>query len=315
MFKYLLLFLVPFFFCCDKATSDEFPPSSDQFLKVKIAYDSDQERLNNLGNTASIQQGRGTQNPDFRHLSVHFIELVPDEFTPYKSGQSIFVGQELPSTNSNNFGFTTAIDFNNAQVDDAQDDDDLFVNIPLSNLQPGTYRHARVSVSYQNYDVKFNINEVPVIGDLNNQTGTIASFLGYNTYLEKVDVNQMNVSVNDFKLQGFWAFETKLTSPYESYDQVFSGQAPEDATTVVNPFPNSPIPPGSCVISGSFFEPLVITGDENEDIELTFSFSSNQSFEWEDKNGNQEWDLHATDFSKNEPVVDMGLRGLKIYQN
>ena len=116
--------------------------------------------------------------------------------------------------------------------------------------------------------------------------------------------------MDDFVLQGFWAFETDLSAPWSSYNQLFSGQAPEGATTVVNPFPNNPIPPGSCVVSGSLDQAITISGEETEDINLTLSFSINNSFEWEDTNGNQQWDLDVGNPLLSEKVVDMGLRGL-----
>ncbi|MEL6970230.1 MAG: DUF5996 family protein [Bacteroidota bacterium] len=144
--------------------------------------------------------------------------------------------------------------------------------------------------------------------------GTIASFVGYNTHINNLQVSTLEVPVNTTHLQGFWAFETQLAAPYDSYNQVFTGQVPADATTVVNPFPNAPIPAGSCVVAGSLDLPLSITGEEQEDVELTLSFSINGSFEWVDHNGNGEWDIDVSNGSESEPVVDMGLRGLKANQ-
>jgi hypothetical protein len=57
-------------------------------------------------------------------------------------------------------------------------------------------------------------------------------------------------------------------------------------------------------VTGNFAEPLVITGSETEDIVVTLSLSSNQSFEWIDTNSNG---IFEPEF---EQVVDMGLRGL-----
>ncbi|HNM24466.1 MAG TPA: hypothetical protein PKL15_03510, partial [Saprospiraceae bacterium] len=113
------------------------------------------------------------------------------------------------------------------------------------------------------------------------------------------------------KKQGFWVFETALTAPYNAYDQLYSGQAPAGATTVVNPLgPANPVPPGSCVITGQFAQPLVVTGQETEDITVTLSFSINKSFEWVDANGNGQLDIYADQSAAAEQIVDMGLRGL-----
>ncbi len=46
-----------------------------------------------------------------------------------------------------------------------------------------------------------------------------------------------------------------------------------------------------------------------DDIVVTLTFSTNSSFEWVDSNGNKEWDIYE-DSTKNEKVVDMGVRGL-----
>lgn len=58
-------------------------------------------------------------------------------------------------------------------------------------------------------------------------------------------------------------------------------------------------------MTGPFATPLTLTGNETEDIEVALSFSTNQSFEWSDANGNGQYD------SPNDIPVDMGLRGLK----
>ena len=301
----LFFFILCLFSACGK--SSEQAEVSEKMLKVKLQFDANQKRLNNIGTETVIPAGHATLTPEFNSMSLHFIEIVPTELTPYKDGEALYQGDEVAATNPNVFGFTKAIDFEKAlKIEDGE----TFLEIPIKNLRPGTYRHARVSVSYQNYDVKYNLKNVTVVGDLNNESGTIASFLGYNVFLNDIVVREEPLAVNDFKLQGFWAFETDLSNPWSDYNQVISGQAPSGATTVVNPFPESPIPPGSCVVAGSFEQDLTITGNETEDIQLTLSFSINKSFEWEDTNGNLEWDIDVGNPANTEKVVDMGLRGL-----
>ena len=92
-------------------------------------------------------------------------------------------------------------------------------------------------------------------------------------------------------------------------------QAPASTTTTVpNPIANtSPIPSGSCVVTGRFATTgLIITGNETQDIVITVSLSTNKSFEWKDKNSDHLYQpLNAADNSVTEDsVVDMGLRGL-----
>ena len=135
--------------------------------------------------------------------------------------------------------------------------------------------------------------------DGNDYTGTLASFVGYNNYITSFNLNGSTIEVNDDKLQGFWAFETLgVTS---------QGQAPEGANgQFPNPlFNSSPIPQGSCVVTGQFENAFTITGNETEDIEVTLSFSTNNSFEWVEVNQDNKFEPAA-----GEQVVDMGIRGL-----
>jgi hypothetical protein len=187
-------------------------------------------------------------------MSVHYIELAPSAFTLLGAGAIVYQGEETSK------GGEKAVDFDKvAKGGDGQ----VFAKINLKNLPPGTYEWVRASVTYQNYDVRFNINNVPVVGNLSQQKGTVASFVGFNTYISTVTPRSKPFAVNDDKRQGFWVFETDLSAPYASYNQLYSGEAPAGATTVVNPlFGTSPIPPGSCVVTGKFLKPLVITGEE-----------------------------------------------------
>lgn len=70
-------------------------------------------------------------------------------------------------------------------------------------------------------------------------------------------------------------------------------------------FATSPIPQGSCVVTGEFENGFSITGNETEDVVLTLSFSINNSFEWSEVNNDGKYEPEA-----GEQVVDMGLRGL-----
>ena len=306
---WLLLPSLCLLFACNKSIleDDQGPVLSDKMIKLKLRFDATQERLDNLGQATGLPSGHGAQTPDFHSMSVHFIELVPNAFTPYKEGAQLYSGAEITSNNPNIHNFTTAIDFEKALI---MEEGEVFLQVPLKDLPAGTYSHIRASVSYQNYDVQYNLNNIPAVGNLENQKGTIASVLGYHTFIKDLQVRDQMTAVDDFVLQGFWAFETDLSAPWASYNQLLSGQAPSGGTTVVNPFPNNPIPPGSCVVSGALDKAIIINSEENEDINLNLSFSINDSFEWKDSNGNQQWDLDVANPQQSEVVVDMGLRGL-----
>ena len=296
--KKLLLFpaLLLFLFSCKKENT------SDAEMQFQFRFDAAQARLNNIGQTAAIPAGNAAQTPEFRELSVHYIELAPNAFTALGGGAIVYHAEET------NQGGETAVNFDKAAK---AGENQVFTKISLKNIPPGTYEWVRASVTYQNYDVTFNINGLPVIGNLPNQKGTVASFVGFNTYLTTVKPREKTLPVNDDKKQGFWAFETQLSAPYQTYNQVYSGEAPAGATTVVNPlFASSPVPAGSCVVTGRFAQPLVVTGNETEDVLVTLSFSVNNSFEWQDTNGNGQLDFYGDGVTPAEKIVDMGLRGL-----
>ena len=163
-------------------------------------------------------------------------------------------------------------------------------------MTPGSYSWLRVSLAYQNYDIKYRANGLDL-------TGTIASFIGFNSYIRNYKIKDSTVVVNDDRLQGYWAFETSVPG---FGGLVSSGQAPAGATTVPNPLAStSPIPAGSCVVTGEFASPLVITGSETSDITVIVSLSTNKSFEWIDADHNATYDPLNGD-----QVVDMGIRGL-----
>ncbi len=110
------------------------------------------------------------------------------------------------------------------------------------------------------------------------------------------------ITVNANRLQGYWAFETSVYG----VKYVSQEQAPPGATTVPNPISaSSPIPPGSCVVTGAFTSSLIITGSETQDKVVTVSLSTNKSFEWIDHNNNGLYEP-----ANGDTVVDMGIRGL-----
>jgi hypothetical protein len=272
---------------CKKEDEDVTPtpqPSPGPKLIVKLSTNPNQERLGNLGQPTSIPAGNAGQNPTFNKISAHYFELAPTAFTALGAGQVLY---HAPETTT---GGSTAINFSQSKI---VNPGDIFLEIPIKDIAPGNYSWVRLSLSYQNYDLQFYFNGLAL-------TGTVASFVGFNTYISKFPVKNQELTVNANKLQGFWAFET--------INGITSGQAPAGATTVPNPlFASSPIPAGSCVVTGQFAAPLQITGNETSNITINMSLSVNKSFEWVDTNGNGKWDVEP---GANENVVDMGLRGL-----
>lgn len=276
------------------------PESEKARVAFEYQFDTEQERLNNIGQPAALPAGHGALTPDFRSMSVHYIELAPSALTLLGQGEIVYKGAETTK------GGETAVDFDQAPNLAAGQ---AFAEMDLSELAPGTYEWVRVSVTYQNYDIRFTMNDGSFTYPDN--LATVASFVGFNTYIGSVTPFERPLIVNANRKQGFWGIETRFTGQFAAFNQVVSGQAPAGATTVVNPlFATSPVPQGSCVVTGKFAQPLVITGNETGKLKVALSFSVNKSFEWKDTNGNNQWDLYRTEPDKNEQVVDMGLRGL-----
>lgn len=277
---FLLLSVNLLFVSC---SSDE-TNSEEPMLIVKFKFDENQQRLNNLGQPAAIPVGHAAQTPDFHTISAHYFELAPDMYTQLGDGSVLY---HAPETTQ---GGTNAIDFSQAKI---VSEGETFLKIPLSQVASGNYNWVRVSLSYQNYSIKFR----QAGADYN---GTLASFVGFNTYITSHSIGNNFFDVNANRLQGYWAFALD-DYPYSS-----EGQAPAGATTVPNPLAStSPIPAGSCVVTGKFANELQITGNETKDVVVTLSLSINKSFEWQEITSDGKFEP-----SIGENVVDMGLRGL-----
>lgn len=278
----------------DKDNADEpSTPANTPKVIFKFVFDENQPRLDNFGNPSTIPAGHAAQTPVFHKISAHYLEMIQNQLTQLGEGAVLYKAPETTAGGDN------AIDFDQSIV---VGENEAFLQVPISSINPGTYTYLRASLAYQNYDIDFTTN---ILGTDYDLTGRLASFVGFNSYITDYVINTESVTVNDDKLQGYWGFEADVFgSPY-----VTTGQTPAGATTVPNPlFATSPIPAGSCVVTGEFQDPLVITGSETEDIVVILSLSCNQSFEWVDGNANGKYEP-----SLGENVVDMGLRGLIPY--
>ena len=276
-------------------------------LIFRYRFDSMQERLNNTGQPASLPDSHAAQSPVFNNMSAHYIELAPNAATLLGKGSILY---KAPETDA---GGETAIDFERSVT---ATNNEVFYALPLKDIPAGEYEWLRISLAYQNYTVQYHVDTAITIATdttsntiLINQdfTGTIASFIGYNTYLKSYLIKSQSLTVDGNRKQGYWGFETTLSG--EGFNETYttSGQSPEGGTTVVNPiFDTSPVPAGSSVVTAAFLPgKLVITGKETENIIVEVSLSTNKSFEWKEVINNGKWDP-----LKGEPVVDMGIRGM-----
>ena len=284
MKKFVVLFTLivgafAFFSCED---SDDV--SEEPYLIVKFQFDPNQVRLNNLGQPATIPSGHAAQSPDFSKISAHYFELAPTAYTQLGNGAILYHADETTA------GGAVAIDFSKAVV---VGEGEAFLRIPLSQVAQGNYEYVRVSLAYQEYTISVRNAGTDYLGKL-------ASFVGYNSYITTHSIGNNSFPVNANRLQGYWAFALN-DFPYAT-----SGQAPAGATTVPNPIAaTSPIPAGSCVVTGKFAQNLIINGNETRNVVITLSLSSNNSFEWQEVTSDGKYEP-----SIGENVVDMGLRGL-----
>ncbi len=277
---------IVFLLSCKKTDNNT---SNTDSLRFSFKFDSTQARLNNLGQPATVAGGNAAQSPLFNSISAHYIELAPNAFTALGSGAVLYKATETTT------GGSMAIDFSKAIKKAAGEE---FVRIDVAQIPNGTYEYIRVSLAYQNADIKYMFNNTMF-------TGTAVGFIGYNTYIGSYTIKTESQVVNANKQQGYWAFET--------LGQVFSGQAPAGATTVPNPlFSTSPIPQGSCVVTAAFVDvngnakPLVVTNGKANSTNVILSLSTNKSFEWNEVNVNGLFEPTA-----GETLRDMGVRGLK----
>ena len=263
-------------------------------LIFKFVFDSTQIRLNNLGQPTVVAAGNAGQSPKFNHMSAHYIELAPNDLTAVGSGKVLYRAEETECGGAKAITFCKSVTAKQGET---------FFSIPIASVTPGSYKWCRISLAYQNYDIKVRANNM-------NLNGTIASFVGFNTYLSQYKMKGAVMTPSTGagnKLQGYWGFYT--TAGGSSF--VAEGQSA--GTTVVNPnFANSPIPAGSCLVTGEFYKnaisgvsPLVITGTETNDIIITISLSTNKSFEWRELTADG---IFQPEIGEN--VVDMGLRGM-----
>ena len=277
---FLILVSVFSFFSCE----DSDGVSEEPHLIVKFQFDPNQVRLNNLGQPATIPTGHAAQSPDFSKISAHYFELAPTAYTQLTEGAVLYHADETTA------GGAVAIDFSKAVV---VGEGEAFLRIPLSQVAQGNYEYVRVSLAYQEYTISVRNAGTDYLGKL-------ASFVGYNSYITTHSIGNNSFPVNANRLQGYWAFALN-DFPYAT-----SGQAPAGATTVPNPIAaTSPIPSGSCVVTGKFAQNLIINGNETRDVVITLSLSSNNSFEWQEVTSDGKYEP-----SIGENVVDMGLRGL-----
>ncbi|MGI8892157.1 MAG: hypothetical protein ACR2GN_01720, partial [Bacteroidia bacterium] len=228
--------VVVFFSGCKKE-DDPLPPETHYNLVLKYKFDSTQVRLNNIGEPEALPAGHAGLSPVFNKMSSHYIELAPTMWTALGSGKVLYKAAETTT------GGDVAIDFSKSSF---AGNGEVFFKVPLKNITPGEYEWLRISLAYQNYDIKFYVDTVINGFPIQQENpGTVASFIGFNSYVTNYKVKDSTLTINANKKQGYWAFESLVNILGTDYGFISQGQAPEGATTVPNPiFATSPVPQG-----------------------------------------------------------------------
>ena len=286
-------------------------------LRFVLKLDSTQARLDAIGNPSTIPSNHRAQSPRFNSFGAHYIELSANDLTGVGAGTVLYVTHTVPTVpvTVGTSTFTNAIDFDSLNLKNSGEE---IFSIPLSQVKAGSYKWFRMSVAYQNYDVNYVIKAGTTVNTYTFPSdyfgaGTLASFVGFQTYINSYMLKTQSVPVYAPKMQGYWGFESPFVYGGASYTTTpTQGQAPAGVTTVVNPiFATSPIPQGSCLVTGQFknksltAQNLTITGTETADITVVVSMSTNNSFEWLEMSGDNYYCPLNGDV-----VTDMGLRGL-----
>ncbi len=291
-----------FLFSCKKNDT----PAAEPRLIFKFKFDSTQIRLNNTGDPSFVPAGNAAQSPVFHSMSAHYIEIAQEALTPFGSLSNVLYKNAEVTTGGSN-----AIDFSKSII---KAEGEEFFSVPLKNLKPDTYKWLRISLAYQNYDIKMTYRTPSYnSGNPFEINGTVASFLGFNTYVTSYDLNGETMVVNANRKQGYGAVKPFNIPVLGTINAVSWNPPATGRTTVVNPYAVAlGIPAGSCLVVAQFSNPIVITGSEIKDIVVTVSLSINKSFEWVDKN--QDGLFEPIDGLNGnaimDSVVDMGIRGM-----
>ena len=192
---------------CTKVDNGEL---TEPHLIFRYRFDSTQGRLGNDGKPAPLVNGRAALSPVINLMSTDYIELTPDATTALGNGVILYRGAQT------NEGGETAFDFAKAVT---AADREVFFAIPLKNIPAGSYEWLRMSAAYQNFRIQCHVDTtITLVTDTTSRNltinqdfpGTIASFIGFNTYITSFTVQRQALTVNANRKQGYWVFETTM---------------------------------------------------------------------------------------------------------
>ncbi len=269
--------------------------TSGAHLNFRFKFDSTQLRLDQAGLVSTVLAGNAAQSPRMNHIAANYIELLKNDTTKPGEGSVLYKSEETFCSGNKAIVFCKLV---------VVKENELFFSIPLSQVPAGNYKWLRISLAYQNFNVKVRTTSAGLA------EACIASFTGYNTYVSKYKMNGvvMTPTLNGVgdKLQGYWGYYSSIFGE----DFKIEGQAPH--TTVVNPNTGFLNTLGSSLVYGEFYnsassvkQTLNITGLENQDINVTINISTNKCFEWKEKTFDGIFQPEI-----GETIYDLGMRGI-----
>src|SRR5690606_30178358 len=170
VFKLLVCSCLIVLTSCSEDNDDSSSGAVEKNLSIKLKFDATEIRLGNLGEPVCVEVGTAAQSPNVSKMSANYIEFAPSALTALGTGEIIFEGAETTE------GGARAIHCQNAIF---AGHNETFLSLPLSQVRAGHYEWVRVSLAYQEGDIQF------LHTDGNEYTGTLASFVGYNTYISE----------------------------------------------------------------------------------------------------------------------------------
>lgn len=84
-------------FCaaCVAVSCSKDQSAAEATMDFVVRFDAAQPRLDNIGQAAPIPAGNAAQTPQFREMSIHYIELAPNALTPLGQGAVVYHAEEV----------------------------------------------------------------------------------------------------------------------------------------------------------------------------------------------------------------------------
>ena len=122
--------------------------------------------------------------------------------------------------------------------------------------------------------------------------GTVASFIGFDSYIQSYKIKTKEVVLNANRKQGYWGFETTVSAGGFTMEDTLYGAGTSRCHNCTEPdlFHISHTTRFVCCYRCFLPGKLTITGNETKDIVVQVALSTNKSFEWIDRIADGKWE-------------------------